>query len=292
MDNEVKPIKNKPRILSIQVLPGKVVELKWSDAVGAQHYLIKRYDMVNGEFEGKVIDTLTNEFNTYRDTTIEEDGEYMYRVTARRKLPNKEKVYTHSAKTPVSIVSVEAPELKNICNEGKGIKISWDEDPDVDRYVVMRRFSFMNKAYPVAELEPGENSYVDDNFAEGQLMYYCIQSIYKKNSSLLYSKPSNELCSVILPQVKVMKTRKKLGKKVYFSLRLTAGADGYILYRKDGKDSENKEIMRTSSISSLLLGDTTPKSKGDTIYTVAAYKKSEEGQEFIGPKSEEIVFNF
>lgn len=292
MANEIKPIKNKPNIFSIQVKPGRVVEIKWSDAVGAQHYLIKRYVKVNDEFEGKTIETLTNEFNTYRDTGITEDGEYMYRVTARKKLPNKEKAYTHSAKVPVTIKSVAAPVLSRIQNENGAIKISWDENPGIERYVVLRRFSFMDRPYPVAELEPGVHEYTDDNFAEGQLMYYCIQGVAVEDDAVSYSLPSNELCSVILPEVVVLKSSKKLGRKVKFNLRLTAGADGYILYRKDNETKENREIMRTESISSLELVDHYSKAKGENIYTIVAYKVSKEGQEFIGPACKEIVYKF
>lgn len=292
MAKDVKPIKNKPQIISIQVLPGRVVKLRWSDAVGADKYVIKRYDTVDGELVSKKLEVLTNEFNEYKDTTIEADGLYSYRVFALKKIAPKENFKLYTPRVEVNIVSVDAPILDEISADGNKIRISWKKDEDVASYVVQRRFSFMKKAIPVAELSDGENEYTDKKFAKGQLMYYRIQSVYNNGDSFIYSKPSNELCYAILDKVKILSHRKKLGKKVYFKVRLVAGADGYILYRRYDNETEAVEVMRTEGISAMTISDLSKKTGKTAYYTVSAYKLSPEGREFIGKPSDETIVKF
>ena len=284
----VKPIKNKPEITDVEILPGRIVKLFWCDAVGAEKYIIRRYTTVDGERVPEKLETLTNEFTSFRDTTIPDDGTYEYRITATKKVSKSETAKKHSAFVSVSIISLDPPTLPRISTEGNGIKISWDNNDDVYGYVVLRRFSFMKRAAPIAVLTNGETEYTDKKFAKGQLIYYSIQTIVQNGDSTQYSKPSNELCSVILPVPKVLKKKKKLGKKLLLSVRLCAGADGYILFRRASTDEDPVEVFRTDSISSFDLIDATPKPAKELLYSVACFKKTDK-EEFIGRPCEEIM---
>lgn len=270
----------------MKILPGRNVRLTWCDAVGAEQYVIIRFSDPDGERIRERIDVLDAGTNTYTDTSINEDGEFDYKVVAKKKVGPKQWARKASTSSRAKIVSVDPPKLSRIENAGKKIKISWDKDDKIHGYIVLRRFSFMKKATPIASLTDGENSYADGKFAEGQLIYYSIQSMLSDGESVAYSRPSNELCGVILPRPVIMKKRRSLFGKVSVSVRLCAGASGYILYRRCG-DGEPVEVTRTEGISSFELTDGTKKPTGELFYSVACFKISAEGDEFIGERSDE-----
>ena len=288
---KIRPIKNAPEFTSVEILPGRNVRLSWCDAVGADKYVIVRFSTVEDEVIKEKLEVLDVGQNSYVDTTIEDDGLFEYKVIAKKKLGPKQWARKLSRPVRANIVSVEAPVLDSIENIGKSIKISWNKDENIYGYVVLRRFSFMKKAIPIATLANGENEYTDKKFAEGQLLYYSIQSIISDGDSFSFSKPSNELCSTILPVPHILKKKKNLTGKVTVSVRLCAGADGYILFRRKIDDEKPKEISRTKGIASFDLSDSGKKPHGPLLYSVACFKTLDEENEFIGERSEEIIFN-
>ena len=286
-NSKIRPIKNAPEITAVQILPGRNVRLTWCDAVGAEKYVVIRYSDPDGERIRERLEVLGAEFNSYTDTSIDEDGSFEYKIIAKKKIAPKQSAHKTSAAARANIISVDPPELSHIENDGKKIKISWNREEGIHGYVVLRRFSFMKKAIPIATLTEGETEFTDGKFAEGQLIYYSIQSIVSDGESLAYSRPSNELCSVVLPIPVVTKKHHSITKKVNISVRLCAGASGYILFRRS-EDDEPVEITRTEGIAAFTLTDGTKKPKGELFYSVACYKLSEDGDEFIGERSEEV----
>ena len=289
---KIRPIKNAPEITSVEILPGRDVRLTWCDAVGAEKYVIIRYSTIEGERVREKLETLTAEFNTYRDTTINEDGSFEYKVIAKKKIGPKQYASKSSMAAIAEIISVEPPELKHIKGESRKITISWDRDETVYGYVVLRRFAFMKKAMPIKVLKRGETEYSDSKFAKGQLMYYSIQSIISSGDGFAYSKPSNELCSVILPQPVVVEKKKRLGKKIDITVRLCAGADGYVLFRRCSPEDEREEVMRTAGIDKFTVTDAEKKPAKELYYSVSCFRQSSEGIEFIGPESNLIHVRF
>ena len=63
-----------------------------------------------------------------------------------------------------------------------------------------------------------------------------------------------------------------MGKRVNLSLRLVAGADGYIIERSLGKDGEYSEVARTDSGFELRIQDKAPKAFKTCYYRCKAYK--------------------
>ncbi len=81
---------------------------------------------------------------------------------------------------------------------------------------------------------------------------------------------------------------KTTGRTTSFSLRLVAGADGYILERKDSKDGEFTEVARTESGLELTFKDKAPSHFKSYLYRVRSYRSVKE-ELFISDGSEEIT---
>ena len=80
----------------------------------------------------------------------------------------------------------------------------------------------------------------------------------------------------------VLGRKRSLSGKVAFSLRLTAGADGYVLFRSSSADGEYKEAARQEGIDSLYIETRREGKEKTAFFRLACYKKDGD-REFIGP---------
>lgn len=283
-------IKNKPDINHIEVLGDGEVHLTWDISIGAERYIIKRSKKSDCEF--KKIAELASGITSFVDNTIPAEGIYWYKITAQKSMGAEKPLSKTCEAKSVNISSLEVPKMLSIKTDGKKtISFSWEGTNEADGYIILRRHSFMKGAIKIASVEKGITSYADSKFVPGQTFYYSIQSFIDDEDNTRYSNPSNELCSACLDMPEVLKIKRKHGKKIAAFVRLTSGAEGYILLRSENENEGFKEIKRTTSISSLTLTDKGARGTKGAYYAVAAFKKCE-GKDIVGPMTKPFYIKY
>lgn len=286
INDDIITIRNSPEIYFASVAPDKSVQIKWDKAQGAQRYIVRRKREEESTFV--VIAKLDSSELSYTDKKIESEGIYVYRVTAERSVPNEKPIKKVSETKSINITSIEAPVIKDVRSdyEKDGIAVSFSGISGVDGYNIIKRYPAMSRGIRTGAVSNDQSQYLDKKIQKGVLYYYSVEAFKRsgaKGDEITYSNPSDEICSVLLDRVKVMKIKRKLYKNVNISVRLTSGADGYILYKSDKENGTYKEIARTKSISDLTLSAKGEKKEKGAYFKVACYKKSDGSTEFTGP---------
>ena len=283
-------IKNSPEIDIIEVLGDCSVSIKWEKATGADTYVVQRSKFADSEF--KKIATVAREERTYVDNSIEKEGMYWYRIVAQRAEGDGKTTKKVCEAVSVNISSIEAPTLCNITHSLEdGIKLFWTSEAKVDEFYIFRRHSFMKRAVKIDSVPGDQLTYTDKKSVNGPLYYYSVQGVIEDEDNLRYSKESNEIACANLDRTNFLTIKRKFGKKVIFSLRLTAGADGYILYKITKEDGEYLPVAQTNSISDIILTDKGAKKEKGAFYKAACFKVID-GENVPGPKSEAVFVKY
>ncbi|MGN1195945.1 MAG: fibronectin type III domain-containing protein, partial [Acutalibacteraceae bacterium] len=243
-DGKLTEIKNKPEILSVVVNgdDGSVF-LKWCPAVGADKYIIQRKATGDADFEkvGTVKETVTE----FVDCSVPGEGEFQYRIVAKKTFKDKKAKKKISETEFVSIKQLSPICFKKVTSNNKSVTLKWKSEKDVDGYVIYRRYSFMEKPLELANLEKDENIFVDESPVKGQLYYYSIRSFCQSDGSRIFSGHGAEEPVIILDKAFLLKSERLHRKKVRFSFRLTAGADGYAVFKSDSENGSFEQTART-----------------------------------------------
>ena len=259
-------LKKSPKIKKIAIDENGAAVLLWTKVDGAEKYAVKRSASPNGEYETICWVKKTE----YIDGTIEKDSTYWYKITAWKKLEGKKTSTKTSGVMAVVLTDIKAPEnIKIIAQKKPAIKIQWKNIKGVDGCIISRRNDFYKQILPV-DIIKGE-SYIDEGIVSGQVYHYSLQ-YFKNGEKTKQGAFSEEMDCIHLDSGAILSLKGSLNKKKTLSLRLVAGADGYILLRSDKKDGEFKEIARTSSGFDLKITDKVPKCLKTYYYAVCAYK--------------------
>lgn len=295
LNDDIITIRNSPNIYFASVSPDKSVLIKWDKAQGAEKYVVKRKREEEKSFT--VLEKLESSSLSYLDKGIDSDGIYVYKVVAVRSVPNEKPVKKAGEIKSINITSIEAPTIKDVkCKyEQDGILVKFNGVNGVDGYNIIKRYPAMSRGVRTGFVTSDKNKFLDKKIQKGVLYYYSVEAFKRsgaENDEITYSNPSDEICSVLLDKVKVMKVKRKLRKTVSISVRLTSGADGYILLKSSEKDGEYKEAARTTSISDLTLTAKGKKEEKGAYFKVACYKKADGNIEFTGPADEAFFVKF
>ncbi|MCM1544248.1 MAG: hypothetical protein NC110_03015 [Ruminococcus sp.] len=285
MPEKVSAIKNKPDIVSLDVLGNGTVMIKWDMSVGADKYIVRRSKEKDSGYEK--VGTVKKKFTQFLDETIGCEGTFWYKISAWKKGPEGEKaIQKHSDPVKAEVSVIKPPKSEAICEaKNKSICFKWSHGEDkVNGYVVLRRYSFMDKPIEIARVESNVTEYTDTSAVAGQLYYYSVQGYLKDESetNTRYGLASEELALICLDCPKIMSVKCRHGRKVEFSIRLTTGADGYVLLHSDEENGDYLEVSRTKEEFSLNVTDVGAKRKKFGYYKVACVK-SADGSEFLGP---------
>jgi len=267
MDN-IK-LKENPKITQVTVTEEKNVKLSWTNVKGAEKYGVKR--LVSAE-DGFEVLAWVKDCN-FIDKNVPENVSCFYKITALKKLESKKK----STKTsPVRVVIVsDIPAPEELCAQQKKGKIClrWKKVEGADGYIVSKRNEFYSQMLPTAKTE--DCKYTDERIVSGQPYFYCVQAYKNGESGEEQGNYSEQVSSVSLGKSSVIEAKARLGKKMFFKARVVAGADGYILQRKDSPDGEYREVLRTESNTEISLNDSVPKSFRTYFYRILSYKTVE-----------------
>ncbi len=261
-------IKVSPKIKSISVTDDKKLIIKWSKVAGAEKYAVKRAVDPSGEFE-HLSWVKKCEFT---DETAQDNTVYWYKITAWKKLEGK-KTSTKTSGVKAAVISdIKAPEGVSATAQGKktAITLKWKNAQDADGCVIGRRNDFFSQIVPVAFV--CGDSFTDDGIVTGQPYHYSLQFFKKDGDRILYGNFSNEVHCIHLDCGRVLSAKASIGKKIALSLRLVAGADGYIIERSESKDGEYVPVGRTKDGLDLRFTDKVPKSFRSYYYRCVAFK--------------------
>lgn len=279
MDN-IK-LKENPKITEITISEGKKVNLSWTDVKGAEKYAVKRSLSSKDGFE--VIGWAKK--CSYTDENVPENVSCFYKITAVKMLESKKK----STKTsPVRVViasDIPAPEELKAQGEKGKICLSWEKVEGADGYIVSRRNEFYSQILPVAKIS--ECKFADEKIVSGQPYYYCVQAYKNGEEVEEQGNYSRQVSFVSLGKGAVIEAKAHFGKKVHLKARVVAGADGYILQRKDSPEGEYREVLRTKSNTEISLNDTVPKSFRTYFYRILSYK-TVENELYVSEPTDEI----
>lgn len=279
MDN-IK-LKENPKLTQASVSDDKKVKLAWTEVKGAEKYAIKRSVGSKDGFE--IIGWAKK--CSYTDENVPENVSCFYKITAVKMLESKKKSTKNSPVRVVIVSDIPAPEeLKVQLKKGK-ICLSWKKVEGTDGYIVSKRNEFYSQMLPTAKTE--DCKFVDERAVSGQPYYYCVQAYRNGEAGEEQGIYSEQISSVSLGKGAVIEAKAQLGKKMYLKARVVAGAEGYILQRKDSTDGEFCEVMRTDSNTGIILKDTVPKRFRTYFYRVLSYK-TVENKLYISEPTDEI----
>lgn len=155
------------------------------------------------------------------------------------------------------------PKLKTISNTQSGVKIAWGKVKGADCYRVYRKTSKGDWEY----IDSTKSTTFTDNTAKSGAKYY--YSVRAKNEAGLSSR-SGSLSKYYLESPS-LNTPSSTSKGVGLKWSKVAGAEGYMVYRKEAGGSY-KRIANEKGISNVTYRDTTAKKGTKYYYKVKAYK--------------------
>ena len=261
-------LKVSPAIKSISVTDEKNLLIKWTKVAGAEKYAVKRAVDPSGEFEHL---TWVKKCE-FTDETAAENKAFWYKITAWKKLEGK-KTSTKTSGVKAGIVSdIKAPEGVTAKAEPKktAITLKWKNTDGALGCVIGRRNDFFSQIVPVATVKG--SSFTDEGIVTGQVYHYSLQYFKKGEDSDLYGNFSEEVHCIHLDPGKILGARALHGKKAEISLRLVAGADGYIIERSDSADGTYDEVGRTKDGFELKFYDKAPKAFRTYYYRTVSFK--------------------
>lgn len=277
---DLKKLSGRPKIKKVKATEEGQLKIVWTEVEGAEKYAVLRRDEPHGDF----VRVKWREKLSFKDT-VEPYRTYWYKISAYKKLEGK-KASTRESGIRAGIISdIEPVENVKAVVDGKSVVLSWDKDENAARYIVSRKNEYFSETLPVAETD--KTSYKDKKIVPGVVYQYCVQSVYTDGETEKESKFSKKVNCVYLDSGKIL-SHKTRGRKTELSLRLVAGATGYVLERCEEKDGEFSEVAKTDSNQKLVFSDKAPKHLRAYTYRIRAYRRVKE-EEFFSAPSESIT---
>lgn len=274
MKNKIKKLDSCPKITSCCGTQEKEIKITWTEVAQAEKYAIKRCDSYGGKFE--VIGWTKG--LEYADKDLTEDKTYWYKIFAVRKVSKKRKLVKESSSSCAVVSSLPAPYgLECELGNDEKVCIKWQADENADSFILLCRNGYSNQSVPVGETKV--KCFYVENLVSGQLFYYSVQAVFKGEEGEKYSAFCEEFPVANLDCGEVYSLKKRFGK-TSITVRVVAGADGYILERStDGENFE--EIARNEGETAIHFTD---KFSGTRYYRTRAYKTVGE-REIVSPAS-------
>lgn len=277
---DLKKLSGRPKIKKVKATEEGQLKIVWTEVEGAEKYAVLRRDEPHGDF----VRVKWREKLSFKDT-VEPYKTYWYKISAYKKLEGK-KASTRESGIRAGIISdIEPVENVKAVVDGKSVVLSWDKDENAARYIVSRKNEYFSETLPVAETD--KTSYKDKKIVPGVVYQYCVQSVYTDGETEKESKFSKKVNCVYLDSGKIL-SHKTRGRKTELSLRLVAGATGYVLERCEEKDGEFSEVAKTDSNQKLVFSDKAPNHLRAYTYRIRAYRRVKE-EEFFSAPSESIT---
>ncbi len=256
----------KPIITSCKNIVGGV-EIKWDETDGAAFYNVMRREY--GQQSWNKIITVNKRDDghyTYVDKKATEGVKYEYDVISAT-----DTFQSISAETGTENIYISAPQIIDGENTLEGIKLSWNEVLNANRYTVYRWENGVSTGLlPFDAIS--ETTYVDETVETGKTYAYSIQahtdygdSGYSSTGRSIVRVPSTEVASLTLERYSVKVEWKPVD-----------GVNGYSVYRKEENTSNWVKVGSVNS-NTFVYSDTTASSGMYYNYAVCPVMRSSEG---------------
>ena len=294
MSAEIKNrIKGKPELWKAAETESGAVALCWRETPGAQVYIIEKFDNAQQRFL-KIARVPEGQELTYLDADVVPGGVYRYRVIAKRKNPDGEILLKRGAPVVATVSVSYSVELSKVTHPQFGaVYLTWDADEHADGYRINRRLAETKSTLPLAYVEGQVLQYTDKTPVSGQIYFYCVQS-YRRTSEddeLLFSRPGKEHMVVNLDTTEILRIKRAPERKVTFFVRVTAGADSYILLRSEHEDGPFHEVARSKGNTDLTLTDQGKRGQREAYYAVKCMRAFD-GQEYYGEMTKAVYVKY
>ncbi len=154
------------------------------------------------------------------------------------------------------------PKLKSIANTRSGVKITWSKVEGADSYRVYRKTKGGSYKY----VGSTKRTYYTDDTAKSGTKYYYVAKARNEAGNTSYS---SSMSKYYLADP-VLNTPSSTTKGIGLRWSKSAGAEGYMVYRKIGNGTY-KRISTEKGVSNLTFRDTTAKKGTKYTYKVKAY---------------------
>ena len=262
--------------VAAEAVDGSKVEVTWKAVDHAKSYRIYRKE-AGGSFKG--IANVTGDTTSYVDETAQNGVTYYYTVKGfweenaqgvSTKYPTDVQVYLPIAEADFAKVE---PQVSAKANADKSVTVSWKEIKEAKSYRIYRKEaggSFKG----IANAEAGTTSYVDKTAEAGVTYYYTVKGFWEENAQGTATQyPKNISIKVPVDTLKtpVVSTRSVNYCTVDVSWNKVAGAEKYVIYRKEAKAGTAFKSIGTVSADTLKYRDGSAKMGVTYYYTVKAY---------------------
>lgn len=227
------------------------VKLSWNRVSGAQQYIIYR-QIGKGSFSYRYITSNL----TYVDTTASGLDYNFYRVYPCYTNGIGKRIVGPSANYVFAKATLEAVGNLKAASYGKNrVKLIWDSVKGVDGYIIYRQVgkSTFSYRYITTNL-----SYVDTTASDTEYNFYRVYPYYKQDGkNVIGASKMYVYAKGILPAVTGLKAQ-VIGKTIKITWNKVSAAEGYIIYRQEGKAGfkylYTKDASATSYIDSKCTG--------------------------------------
>ncbi len=282
-------IKGKPEIWKAAETEEGVVALFWKETPGAQVYIIEKFDEALQRFL-KIARVPETEELTYLDADVVPGGVYRYRVISKRKNPDGEILLKRGAPVVATVSVSYSVELTKVMHPQFGVTyLEWEKDENADGYCINRRLAETRSTLPLAFVEGQILKYTDKTPVSGQIYFYCVQSFRRttEDDELLFSHAGKEHMVVNLDTTEILRVKRGPDRKVTVFVRVTAGADSYLLLRAEHEDGPFKEVARSKGNTDLELTDHGPRGQREAFYAVKCMRRYA-GEEYFGEMTKAV----
>ena len=237
----------------------KGVLVTWKKTEGADSYRLYRK-----EKDGKWAYIKASTETSTTDTTAKNGKTYYYTVRAVNEAGN-----SSYNTTGVGVKHITAPKLKSISNSASGITVSWSKIGGAKYYRVYRLNS--KGAWELVK-QTTSTSFTDKKVSNGHTYTYTVKA-FGTSCTSGFVTAGIKMERLSSPKL-VSATSSKTGIK--FKWGAISGADGYYVYRKQGKGSWVK-IATAKGKATTTYTDTSAKKGKTYYYTVKAYSGNYSG---------------
>lgn len=236
------------------------ITIKWTGNVDTTSYYVYRSDSYDGTYT-KVATVTTN---SYKDTGLQSDTNYYYRVSAH----NSAGTGTKSSKLTAETMRKPGPVtgLSQTDKTKSSVKISWTKNSDAQTYSVYRSSS-ASGTYSLIKSGVTGTTYTDSGLSAEKTYYYKVSAVNDIGTG-----PQSEYfaAETLARPAKVTGLKQSSNTMNSISIKWTAAedTDGYYVYRSDASSGTYSKV---GTVTGTTYTDKELKAGTKYYYKVAAY---------------------
>ena len=219
------------------------VQLSWNKSPNAEEYIIYR-QIGKGSFSYRYI----TKNLTYLDITASGTEYNFYRIYPCYNTSDGKRIVGPSDTYVYAKATLTAADNLKAASAGKNkVKLTWNRVNGAEGYIIYRQIGKGTFSYRY--MTPNL-SYMDTTASDLEYNYYRVYPYYKQNGqNVTGASQKYVFAKGILPAVTGLKAQ-TIGKSIKLEWNKVSGAEGYIIYRQEGKSSFKYLYMKDSSATS------------------------------------------